>query len=206
MVLTAEAKADVSQPRRRRSHIFARVQADHYVEPFWLSARLFEVETFPTKTIVDPACGWGRILTNAMTAGYAALGSDIVDREADKRGLTFRRVDFLQGAYPYQGPFSIVCNPPFDLLRPFVERALALAVKVAMIVPVRRLPAARWLQATPLQMVYLLTPRPSLPSGSHIEAGGKVGGGTQDFAWLVWSAGYCGEPTLRWLARAKEAC
>ena len=179
----------------RRSHIFEREEADHYVEPPWVSARLFEVERFPG-TVLDPACGWGRILESAKAAGYATFGSDLIDRGYGCMA------DFLLDPLPLSPPFSIVTNPPFDRMEEFAKRALASqAQKVAVVCPVRRLPAARWLQQTPLRTIYFLTPRPSMPPGHHIVSGGKVGGGTVDFAWLIWERNYAGEAVVRWLTR-----
>jgi hypothetical protein len=73
--------------------------------------------------------------------------------------------------------------------------------KVAMIWQVPRLNAARWLAETPLARVWLLTPRPSMPPGQTITGGRKPGGGTQDYAWLVWEQGYRGKPELGWMRR-----
>jgi hypothetical protein len=70
-----------------------------------------------------------------------------------------------------------------------------------MIWLVPRLNAARWLADTPLARVWLLTPRPSMPPGHVIANGEKPGGGSQDFAWLVWEQGYRGKPELGWLRR-----
>jgi hypothetical protein len=71
-----------------------------------------------------------------------------------------------------------------------------------MIMPVRKLNAAgTWLYKLPLARVWLLTPRPSMPSGSFISAGGKVGGGTVDFCWAVFEKGWTRHPQLRWLHR-----
>jgi hypothetical protein len=70
-----------------------------------------------------------------------------------------------------------------------------------MIFPVARLIAARWLQQTPLAVVWLLTPRPSMPPGYVILAGQKPGGGKVDFCWLVWSHDHVGQPEMRWLHR-----
>jgi hypothetical protein len=180
----------------RRSHIFEREGADHYVEPSWVSVRLFEVERFHG-TVFDPACGWGRILESAKAAGYVTFGSDLVNRGHG------RTADFLLDPLPLLPPFSIITNPPFDLIEAFAKRALASqARKVAMVCPVRRLPAARWLQQTPLRAIYFLTPRPSMPPGHHIVSGGKVGGGTMDFAWLIWERNYVGEAVVRWLSRS----
>jgi hypothetical protein len=49
------------QKKRRSSHIFERDEHDHYVEPEWVSERLFDVEQLQGP-ILDPACGWFRIL------------------------------------------------------------------------------------------------------------------------------------------------
>jgi hypothetical protein len=40
-----------------------------------------------------------------------------------------------------------------------------------------------------------------MPPGRHIETGGHIGGGQQDYAWLIWDAGWMSEPGVRWLTR-----
>ena len=40
-----------------------------------------------------------------------------------------------------------------------------------------------------------------MPPGSYIEAGGRIGGGQQDYAWRIWDAGWTSEPGVRWLTR-----
>jgi hypothetical protein len=47
----------------------------------------------------------------------------------------------------------------------------------------------------------MLTPRPSMPTGTHIEAGGYVGGDSHKYCWLIFERGYDGAPELRWLFR-----
>jgi hypothetical protein len=47
--------------RKRQSHLWVRDKHDFYVEPEWVSRRLFEVESFGA--VWDPACGSGRIVT-----------------------------------------------------------------------------------------------------------------------------------------------
>jgi hypothetical protein len=165
------------------------------VEPAWCSARLFQVEQFKG-SIMDPACGWGRIVIEAKKAGYNANGSDLVDRGWDSSRTPS---DFLQSTTIYD---NIVTNPPFDILEEFITHAVKHARhKVAAIFPVRRLPAAGWLADLPLARVLMLSPRPSLPSGSFIKAGGKVGGGTQDFCWLIFDHGHAGLASVGWLTR-----
>jgi hypothetical protein len=197
----------------RKSHIFAKERHGHYVEPAWCSARLFEVDDFgpPRSLILDPSCGWGTILATSMAAGYRALGFDVVERfdrnpyRTPLSGARFFLHDFINGSLPTRARVtSVVCNPPFDHVEEFCERALRIAsYKVAMICLLRRLPAAGWLRSMPLETIYLITPRPSMPPGSWIAAGNKPGGGTQDFVWLVFSKLHSPRrpPVTRWLTR-----
>jgi hypothetical protein len=158
-----------------------------YVEPQWCSERLFDVEKF-VGSIHDPCCGIGRLADAAHSAGYTTHASDLVDRGYwNLKGCA----DFLACSRALAK--NIVCNPPFNRCDDFVRHALGLTSpdgKVAMIWLVRRLNAARWLADTPLARIHLLTPRPSMPPGQVILAGEKPGGGTQDFAWLVFEHGH----------------
>jgi hypothetical protein len=191
------------------AHIWDREPQGHYVEPHWCSERLFEEERFgPAGALVfDPAAGWGRILRSAAAAGYTVLGADIVDRL--DRGMLgcipFATGDFLK-CPPIPTVSGIVCNPPFDHVQAFCARALEIATfKVAMLVPLRRLPAAHWLEHVPLETVWLLTPRPSVPPEHYIATGNKPSGGSQDFAWLVFRKNLIAwTPRLRWLHRDRE--
>jgi hypothetical protein len=204
--LVSEGGTGRAPAKPRRAHVWKPEELGHYVEPLWCSARLFAVESFgaPHARVLDPACGWGRILLAAKAAGYTAIGSDVVDR-LDRNGLEsvpFTTCNFLK-ASPVRSVWSVVCNPPFDHIQEFAERALEIAIyKIAMLVPLRRLPAAHWLRRLPLESIYLLTPRPSMPPGHWIEAGNIPSGGSQDFCWLVLHKfATRGEPRLRWLYR-----
>jgi hypothetical protein len=193
----------------RRSHIFEKAKHGHYLEPSWCSARLFEVDDFgpPGSWVLDPACGWGTILATAREAGYRPMGIDVVDRlhrrELDLGRVRFFKDDFLNRRIKSEAKItSIVCNPPFDRVEEYCATALAVAeYKVAMLCLLRRLPAAHWLGGLPLETIYVLTPRPSMPPGSYITAGNKPGGGTQDFVWIVIRKGYRGQPKFKWLHR-----
>jgi hypothetical protein len=181
--------------RPRRSHIFARDRDDFYSEPSWVSERLFAVEEF-TGPIWDPACGLGTIPRAARAAGLSSFASDIADH-----GYGVRQ-DFLKATAPTTDVFNVVTNQPFVLTREFVEHGLMLgAAKVAIIFPVARLNAARWLITMPLARVWLLTPRPSMPPGKLIANGEKPGGGKTDFCWSVFDRKHTGPPTLEWLHR-----
>jgi hypothetical protein len=180
------------------AHIWQRDAGEHYVEPAWCSGRLFEEEQFEGG-IYDPACGFGTIVIEALKQGLLAYGRDLVQRGWDS---TRTPHDFL--APSVESHQNIVCNPPFNLASQFAAAALARAErKVAMIFPTARLNAAHWLRATPLERVWLMTPRPSMPPGSTITAGAKPGGGKVDFCCLTWQRGYVGAPEMRWLYRDK---
>ncbi len=195
--------------RARESHIWERDPHDFYVEEEWCSQRLFEVEPFQG-VIWDPACGMGRIVERAELAGLTAFGTDLVDRGGDARCHALqhdgtRTYDFLAPRPDHDciRADNIVTNPPFDLAKEFALRALELARhKVAIIFPTARLNAARWLEQTPLERIWLLTPRPSMPPGEVILRGEKPGGGKMDYCWLVFDHAHIGSPGLHWLHRA----
>jgi len=184
--------------RPEKSHVWAREEHNHYVEPVWVGDRLFAEEKF-TGRIVDPCCGFGRIVTAARRAGYESDGFDLIDRGFDYYNVA----DFLTSGHRAD---NFAFNPPFELGDKFALHALKLAErKVAMIYPTRRLNAAHWILGTPLYRIWYLTPRPSMPPG-HVareyERKNRVPtGGKQDFCILVWLKGFEGEPTVRWLRR-----
>jgi hypothetical protein len=195
--------------RKRESSLWAREANDWYVEPSWCSLRLFEAEPF-RGGICDPACGAGNIVRSALAHGFTVEASDLVRRDAD---LSMNTVDwFDDGLWCESGLENIVCNPPFGLCddrkrgtHPFVELCLSRASrKVALLLPANWVQGdrrSRWLEKTPLRRVWFLSPRPSMPPGAVIAAGGKPGNGTTDYAWLVWQRDYDGRPEVRWLRR-----
>ena len=200
MSATSKPAASKAEAIRKLDiHEWAREEFCHYVEPQWVSHRLFAVESF-VGDIWDPACGFGRIPDAARAVGSACRATDIVDRKY----VHFDGIENFLTATRRVG--NIVSNPFFDKFEQFAVQALKLAHnKVALICLVRRLNAARWLEHTPLARVWLLTPRPSMPPGPCDHARRKAQGGTQDFAWLVWDKAHSGPPLLGWLHRDARA-
>lgn len=211
--------------RKRQSSLWKREANDWYVEPEWVSARLFEEEPFEGR-VHDPACGMGNIVKSARAADLYATGSDIVRRDGseddgDDDIIDDRYCDFIEDfvAEDPEARFrtrfdNIVSNPPFKLCDdrknkrfPFVETALKCANrKVALLLPTSWIQGdqrAKWLATTPLRRVWFISPRPSMPPGHVITAGQKPGNGTTDYAWFVWLKGYDGAPEIRWLRRSK---
>jgi hypothetical protein len=184
--------------KTRRSHIWRKVDGEHYVEPQWCSTRLFDVESFDG-AVLDPCCGWGRVVVAARAHGYQADGADIVDRGFP--GTVIENLLSRERPTP-----NIVTNPPFgSVLRRFVEHAVRVSQrKTAVIFPVARLNAATWLRDLPLARVWLMTPRPSMPPGAYIAAGNKPKGGRVDFGWLVFDRLHRGPPSCVWLRRDRD--
>ncbi len=208
-------------PKKKDAHLWVRHPEDYYIEESWCSERLFATEHFEG-TIVDPSCGSGRIVLAARAHREKAakvgdkritkaLGYDIVKRS---KVCNEDLEDFLASDYETD---NIVSNPPFGLCAKastknglkedfaYVKKALATAEKkVALLLPLPWLTGAdkgEWLRTTPLAKVLIITPRPSMPPGPVIEAGLAPGGGTEDFAWMIWERTHRGPPTLGWLNR-----
>lgn len=177
-----------------------------YVEPRWVSERLFAVERFDG-AVVDPCAGMGRIPAAARAAGYDAVGRDLVDRGFPG---VMGGVDCYRDMPEVD---NIVCNPPYGaggrrgqrLEERFLRLALARARrKVALFLPLAwSAPAERsaWLADTPLYRKYELGPKPSCPPGSEIGPDEDGAGGALDYAWYVWLRGYDGPVQLLSLRR-----
>ena len=182
------------------AHRWKRDALDWYVEPDWCDEALFQQVTF-TAPIYDPACGLGRIVHAAHAAGYGAFGTDIVSRSS----YCVEERDFLDPLHTVCEVECIVTNPPFKHAVAFAEKALRVAKnEVAFLLPARFIWGAtrsRWLAQTPLRRVLAIAPRPSMPSGGFILAGGKAGGGKEDFVWLIFERGYRGKPEFGWLRK-----
>lgn len=200
--------------RKKKSHLWERQTEDWYVEPRWVSNRLFETEKFGPR-VYDPSCGMGTILHAAQSAGYDTCGSDIVEREDVSLWHEFQLNDFVENGAAFENA-DIVSNPPFGLCNraakdaayddyAYVKRALAQAKnKLALLLPTSWMCGGHrsvWLEQTPLRRVLVLGPRPSMPPGHVVLASGKPGSGTTDYAWYVWEIGYRGKPELQWLRR-----
>jgi hypothetical protein len=191
--------------RKRESHLWRRDPLDWYVEPEWCSERLFEMEKFEG-LVYDPFAGLGRIV---KAAGARGRGSDIEPRDPSVQFLDFKVVAMYNGDATAD---NIVSNPPFGQVDAFLPAILRLAQrKVALLLPANWVQGdkrSRWLETTPLRRVLFLTPRPSMPPGAVVLAGGKPGNGTTDYAWFIWDHEQdplvsCGlnHPTIGWCRR-----
>ncbi|MEM1152393.1 MAG: hypothetical protein AAGI03_17940 [Pseudomonadota bacterium] len=192
-----------------KEHRHAREPHNWYVEPFWVSRRLFEVERFEG-AVVDPCAGWGRVLDGAQGAGLRTWGYDIVDRDAQQR-VTI--ADFFVPLVYHPWPVdNIVSNPPYGtgadgerLEEQFLRLALNRATtKVAVFLPSSWSNAekrARWLHTLPWLAKLECAPRPSCPPGHELARDEDGSGGGIDYAWYIFLRGYDGPVRLGTLFR-----
>lgn len=181
--------------RERKSHVWDKHPEDWYVEPLMVSRALFREEKFDG-IIYDPACGMGNIVAEAQQITPLSFGSDIVNRSA----YCSFEADFLRDENVLHGrglnlPYfdHIVTNPPYKYAEAFVQRALDILPtggKAAFLLPLNWMcgfsKKRKWLPERRPAVVYAISPRPSMPPGTVIEAGEEPEGGRQDFAWFVW--------------------
>lgn len=173
-----------------RSSGYERHEHDWYREPSWSVDALLSAEKF-TGTILDPACGGGTIPEACRAHGYAATGSDIADRGY---GQT---IDFFQRPGVVD---NIICNPPYNVIQPWIELCLGMATgKVAILARLALLEGkarGAWFPTTPLARVWVHSRRVSMPPG---DSSAPASGGSVAFAWFIWEHGYSGAPTVGWL-------
>ena len=101
---------------------------DLYETPDVAVRALLQVEKLP-HCIWEPAAGRGAIVRVLRDAGHAVIASDIEDYGFP---LHFRR-DFLLEQKMPSGSEAILTNPPFQIIGPFVARALALSPLVIVL-------------------------------------------------------------------------
>lgn len=204
--MSARPPSIAEETREKRARIWARDPHDWYVEERRASAGLFGVERFVGK-VWDPACGQGNICEEADARGYVVIGTDLVKRVDAKPWWRGER-DFLLSNYAPEAE-NVVCNPPFFRgkgAEAFIRKSLSFARgKVAMFVDQKFLASdgrSNGIYAEfPPSRIWMVTPRVSCPPGEFLASGGKAGGGTADYVWLVWdmTAPRVNMPTFGWI-------
>ncbi|QNG47391.1 TRM11 family methyltransferase [Sphingobium yanoikuyae] len=181
---------------------------DWYVEQTWTVRALMQVVEFDRHaTIWDPCCGLGTIPRAFADAGFAAQGTDLVDRWLawELRHLFMGEHDFLgQQVHLMErmARLNIVFNPPYgykkDIAERCVRRALMLADGlVCALLPIRwRASEKRYplfAEQHPPRFILEFCDRPSMPPGDALAnrdpATGKLTAwkrGKTDYAWYVW--------------------
>lgn len=183
----------MAEKRDKEAHLWVRDPNDWYCEDRACVDFLLDREAI-RGAVWDPACGGGNIVMACLDRSIDAFGTDLIRRTYHTPEWFFGIHDFIAEPDPGLEVGAIICNPPYYRAKgteAFIRRAIATrAPLVAMVVNAKFLfggaRAAGLFVAHPPSRVWPISPRPSMPPGEWIMHGGKVGGGTEDFAWLVW--------------------
>jgi len=200
LVMTDLLGHEIPKPRKSASHGeagYVRAERDAYFTEPWVTRALLKALEPDLRqraqTIWEPACGDGRMAKEIADAGYSLLASDIHDY-----GYPYTRIwDFLGERPP--GPLSVVItNPPFDLAREFIGRALNITESLEGIVAILQrhefdAPRSnRFLFASPFSQKLILPRRPRWADGEKASP-------RFPYAWYVWDWLHDGPPTIGWL-------
>lgn len=171
-----------SQARWRRK------PADFYPTPAEVTAALIAfLGMVPGTRILEPACGDG-----SMAAVLKMAGMDVEASDIRFSGYGRPHVDFLDRGYePRRKPEWVITNPPFSLSSRFIERALDVAPRVAML-----LKATYWHAASRLPLFHRHPPLWHLPLTwrpaflEHERGKSPI----MEVMWVIWERGHRGYP------------
>ena len=172
-----------------------RVPQDYYATHPDSTKALLKVEEIIYPAL-EPACGEGHI--------SKLLKEDTTSLDLINRGYG-QQANFL--TQEFTGKYNtVITNPPFNLFKEFVEKALKIANKKVImfgkLVALEGQKRGTYLETTPLKIVYVFKKRQQpLRNGSDIDelSGKKMASNTMAFAWFVWEIGYNGNPIIKWL-------
>lgn len=198
----------ITEERSRRAPTlgesgYKRVARDAYFTPAWVTQALVdsvELTVAPwsrLETLIwEPAVGDGRMANVLRRAGYTVVGSDVHDYGWNG---TFLLNFVREHSSPFGGPIhAIVTNPPFDLAREFIRRAIEITrLSCGKVAILQRhefdAPRSNWPLFKPPFAQKLILPR--RPKWSDEDKASP----RFPYAWYVWDWQHGGAPTMRWL-------
>jgi Predicted DNA modification methylase len=114
-----------------RNSGYARVPADLYQTPAWVTESLGEHVILAGRTVWDPACGEGKMVRALEALGARVIGSDLHDHGY---GPMIAEMDFLS---PQAGRFAaqrvyqdIITNPPYGQRGATAERFIEVGLSL----------------------------------------------------------------------------
>jgi len=171
-----------------------RVDNDFYVTPENAIESILKLEKLEGN-IWECACGDGAI-SKVLDKHYPTneiFSTDIIDRGYGKGGIDFLKTEIKVD--------NIITNPPFNLAKEFIERAISSArKKVIMFAKIQLLESAdrkALFDKYPAKTIYVFSKRINpLRNGNPTNENGKKWASTMCFAWFVWEIGYKGKMTI----------
>ncbi len=177
---STDTAAGKRKPRRVSADGYKRAADDWYVEPTFTVEALIAAHPFHG-VILDPACGQGTIPAAFSRAGFRTIACDLRDRGYPGTIVS----DFMDPRINTRVE-NIVCNPPYSIAVPFIQRARERATRdVAALLRLDFLATkTRMDLVNEASAIYIMAKRPNMPPGGSTV---RAGGGRQDFCWIVWS-------------------
>lgn len=195
-----------------------RAELDYYATPPHevenILSKLVDYD-FSHKTILEPCVGGGHMMTGILAhlnkhkqVPAKIIGTDWKDRgyQAEQCDLSYG-LDFLADDYPYAIADTIIMNPPYATLEPFIIRALEIAKE--QLIVLCRTQALEGLSR--YKNIYVNEPPTDIyqyidrikcwKNGEDVS-----GSSAQAYCWLVWDKTMpdygCRPPFLYWMHRA----
>jgi hypothetical protein len=169
----------------QRDSGYERKERDLYETPAWVTEALLSHLPSPDEipNVLEPACGSGKMVAVLELAGYNVHGDDI------ETGA-----DFLNFNWEYNGLWNaIITNPPYELAREFIEKALASTDHVAMLLRTdfdhAKTRASLFGDCPQFAKKVVLTRRIKWFEDSK-------GSPSFNHAWFIWDHAHQGAPTL----------
>lgn len=188
---------------------------DFYASPYAALPPLLVAEgrRLP-KTLWEPACGNGALVLPLRNRGFKVAATDINNWGCPDSESA---VDFTSDIAAQYGAslarthpdFGIVTNPPFGIIEPFVERAVAMAPYVALLCRLAFLESEgrmNWWKRVGLRRVHLISER--LPMmHRHGYDGPKLSNAGMCFCWFIFETNKrpAHQVPIRWISW-KLAC
>jgi hypothetical protein len=147
------------------------------------------------RSVAEPFCGQGNLVTAMRERGLTVHASDI-----QARGCPDSRVlDFLEMTERPDGCDVLLSNPPFSIAMEIIEHAWALGFRVVILLlePSFLHSAERFERLHPrghLRRHYPIAERlQSMHDAAHIAEGGKKASQPRMHSWYVFDRNYCGD-------------
>ena len=172
----------------------------------FLNKYLSDNNYFKPSKILEPAAGEGHI-TKVLKKFFP--DSEIVSVDLIDRGVSdiFGNIDFINSkdSRVNQSYDLIITNPPFKIMKEFIDKALTLSKHVMMfgkLVFLEGVKRTDWFEKGCLKNVYVYSYRANpWKNGEPKDPNGNKWSSTMAFAWFEFELGYKGKPQINFITK-----